>query len=109
MADDTQPYEAPAAKDYFSDNTQSRGERQYVRETGASLGAVRSRRRPQDAKRQGSVGDCMLQVMKRISQRELDAQLDKLNIPRPSDEPDMLPILRDGMFPYIGELLRQFG
>jgi hypothetical protein len=50
-----------------------------------------------------------MQFARRISQREFDAQLDRLNIPRPDDGLDMLPILRDGIFPFIGELLRQLG
>jgi tRNA A-37 threonylcarbamoyl transferase component Bud32 len=108
MADDTQPFVA-SAEDYFSDNTRGRDERRYARQTGAPLGVVKARRRPRGAKRQGSFKDCLVQVATRLSQGEFDAQLDRLNIPRPNDPLDMPPILRDGMFPFIGQLLRQFG
>jgi hypothetical protein len=108
MADDTQPYEAPSAEDYFSDNTQGRGQSQYVRETGASTGIVKARKRPRGPKRCGSsqTWNGLMQFARRISQREFDAQLDRLNIPRPDDRFDMPPILRDRIFPFIGELLR---
>ncbi|KAH7069363.1 hypothetical protein FB567DRAFT_246343 [Paraphoma chrysanthemicola] len=109
MADHTQPYEAPSAEDYFSDNTQGRGQSQYVRETGASTGIVKARKRPKPPKRCGSFSKGLLQFARRINQREFDAQLDRLNIPRPDDNLDMPPILRDGIFPFIGELLRQLG
>lgn len=109
MADDTQPYEAPSAEDYFSDNTRGRIESQYVRETKTSTETVRARRRPRIVKRNSSFGERLLQIAQKITKVELDAQLDKLNVPRPDDELDMMPSLRDGMFPYIGELLRQFG
>ena len=109
MADDTQPYEAPSAEDYFSDNTQGRKESRYAQESGAPFKIVRARRRPPGVKRNSSFGDRILQAARRISKAEFDAQLDKLNIPRPDDELHMRPVLRDGIFPYIGELLRQLG
>lgn len=47
--------------------------------------------------------------METLTKAELDSQLHKLGIPRPDDEQDMSPVLRDGIFQYVTELLRRFG
>ena len=110
MAAGSPKYEPPAAEDYFSDNTQGHKESDYVRASGAWPGIVRAQRRPRGSTKRRSIGKRVLQAgAKRLTEAELNAQLDKLNIPRPNDPLGMHPVIRDGVFPYIGELLRQFG
>ena len=111
MPKDSPKCEPPSAEDYFSDNTQSRKESDHVGQTGATLGIVRAQRRPSGSqKRKPSIGQRILQAaVREISEAELNAQLDKFNIPQPNDPMGMHPVIRDDVFPHISELLRQFG
>jgi hypothetical protein len=111
MSDTSPRYEAASAEDYFSDNTQGRNQIDFLRRSGADLEVAKARcTRPKLAKRTSSFGQRLVQhAMKKLSESEFNARLDKINIPRPSDPLDMLPVLRDGVFSYISELLRQFG
>ncbi|KAL1593122.1 hypothetical protein SLS60_010729 [Paraconiothyrium brasiliense] len=112
MAGNEEQYETPSAEDYFSDNTRGRKERDHVRQSGATSGTVKAKRKSCIWRRKTkttSFGQKMLRVARQLSEAELDAQLDRLGIPGPDDPADMLPVVRDGVFPYISELLRQYG
>jgi hypothetical protein len=105
MTVQTEPCKDPSAEDYFSDNTQGRKESRYSHESGAPLKIGKIRRRPPGVRRNSSFGDRILQAAMGASKADFEAQLDKLNIPRPDDDLHMPPVLRDDIFPYIVELL----
>ncbi|KAF2682217.1 kinase-like protein, partial [Lentithecium fluviatile CBS 122367] len=89
---------------------QGRNQAEYLQRSGANLQTVRAQcHQTGFAKRMPGVGRRIIQHVRKISEDEFNALLDKVNIPRPSDHSDMLPVLRDGVFTYISELLRQFG
>ncbi|KAJ8110231.1 hypothetical protein OPT61_g6867 [Boeremia exigua] len=103
MNDSEQAYEAPYIEDYFSDNTQGRDEYRYARE---SVHTSQSKRGRRGARKHDGLGR-LFQMAQNLTKADLDVHLKRLGLP--DDEPDMMPVVRDGMFSRVGELLQLFG
>lgn len=109
MDDEKPKYEVPTAEDYYSDDTQGRKEEDFARRERCLPPIVRAQRAAVAAIQAPAAVRSVARVVARITEAELNARLDKLGIPGPTDPVDMCPTIRDHEFSHISELLRQFG
>ena len=95
-------------EDYFSDNAEGREQRRHLellqsKREGALDGKTQSDPRSMES------GLAKIIAGKRMTEAQLNAQLDKLNIPGPYDPMPEQAIIRDQAFRYVSELLQRFG
>jgi hypothetical protein len=99
--------ETLSAEDYFSDNTQRCKDLECIWHTGVTLSILKVQRRGLSSKKgKPSIGQRIVQAaLNKISEAECNAKLDTVDTTRSTDPLDMLPVVRDGVYPYISELL----
>ena len=108
MSKEVVRYQSPSVEDYFSDNDEGRAQRRHLELLQSSREGALDRQTQCDLGPM-EAGLAKIIAEKWITEAQLNAQLDKLNIPGPNDPMPERAIIRDQAFRRISELLQRFG
>lgn len=108
MSKEVVQYQRPSVEDYFSDNAEGQAQRRQLELLQSNREGAFDRK-TQCVPRKMESGLAKIIAGKWITEAQLNAQLDKLNIPGPNDPMPEQAIIRDQAFRYISELLQRFG
>src|SRR5579871_5461885 len=108
MSNEVVQYQRPPAGDHLSDNVEGQAKRRHLELLQSKGEGALDPKAQFDPRAIGS-GLAKIIAGKRITEAQLNAQLDKLNIPGPNDPMPEQAIIRDQAFRYVSELLQRFG